>query len=789
MAAENSITEDYWNSISKKNKSDKKREYATIGLVVSDIHNGFTEMVCRGAMSQAAKDDLNLVVFPGRYLDRECSEFGESVYDYQYNSVYYYARKDNVDALIISADSIGCFTTRERMKELMDYYEDIPVVLVASKMEGYLSINYDNRQGIIDGLNYMIEKLGVKKICVMAGPASNTDSTERLAVYKEVLAEHNIKVEDRQIVRGDMTHDCVSEFAKLLDDNPDMEGVFCINDEMALGLYDEMEKRHIEPGKDIYVLGYDNIVDGARVKPSLSSVWADPRQLGVHAVKAVAKLLSGDRTLENEVMKTSFILRESFGSPADLLDLTLQEMCTPDAYNEAFDRIFYRYREDPPSELDELHFHFAAFSDIIGRGLESQDMADNLLPKLKTTIDSFFSLHPVRYADTNQLIQFVNRMYNAAKKYYLENCNKFGMLDVIEHFQNRIIFGMEKELDTIHRINEKKNYSLKQFIRGILQFEKGGDLSYEGFLSNLTWMNIRHGRVFIFDKPLTHLKGENFIPPETMKLKVEAPDGTAEVVPAYKQDTLISKIFDYGYEPRAFSIVVFPLYSSENLYGMVQYDLSNDIFGEGDFLTSQMGSACKMIQLLNENEAIQTQLEDNLVAMRENNVVLDNLSKSDALTGIFNRRGFFDSVEKRIGCGRVDNNLIVAYVDMDNLKIINDRYGHEEGDFSLKLISTILSDTIGNQGIVARIGGDEFAFVIEYDTSDNGAGLVSAIKEKFDQFNDVSDKPYKVTVSVGTHYSRKGKKFDIEKALERADVMLYKEKKQRVKNVAKILSR
>lgn len=49
---------------------------------------------------------------------------------------------------------------------------------------------------------------------------------------------------------------------------------------------------------------------------------------------------------------------------------------------------------------------------------------------------------------------------------------------------------------------------------------------------------------------------------------------------------------------------------------------------------------------------------------------------------------------------------------MNNLKIINDRYGHDEGDFSIKLISDLLTETAGSTGLVGRVGGDEFALVM-----------------------------------------------------------------------------
>ena len=80
------------------------------------------------------------------------------------------------------------------------------------------------------------------------------------------------------------------------------------------------------------------------------------------------------------------------------------------------------------------------------------------------------------------------------------------------------------------------------------------------------------------------------------------------------------------------------------------------------------------------------------------------------MTGIGNRRGFFHDAEPLLkACHAQDKELTVMYIDMNNLKIINDRYGHDEGDYSLKTIARILVQVVGNKGVVARIGGDEYA--------------------------------------------------------------------------------
>ena len=293
--------------------------------------------------------------------------------------------------------------------------------------------------------------------------------------------------------------------------------------------------------------------------------------------------------------------------------------------------------------------------------------------------------------------------------------------------------------------------------------------------------------MYVFENPIMHLYREEFNLPEELYLKAVLRNGNVQTVPAIHQKKKIADIYSNSeLNPDRYSMVMLPLFSNEILYGIVLCDLTDKMFGNGEFLVNQMSSAVKMIQLLRLNESTQQQLEESLVTLRENNIALDNLSKSDGLTGIYNRRGFYDAAGKLVAEKRtIGRPVLVAYVDMNNLKIINDRYGHEEGDFSLKLIGDILVETMGERGITGRIGGDEFACAIEYDAEDEGKSLLKTIYDKFTAYNEKSAKPYNVTVSAGAHVLGVEEQLDLKEALTLADEQLYVEKQKRVKIVAK----
>ncbi len=140
---------------------------------------------------------------------------------------------------------------------------------------------------------------------------------------------------------------------------------------------------------------------------------------------------------------------------------------------------------------------------------------------------------------------------------------------------------------------------------------------------------------------------------------------------------------------------------------------------------------------------------------------------------------------KQKRCHRQGRDALVVYADMNNLKIINDRYGHEEGDFSLKVIADRLAGAAGKDGVAGRIGGDEFAYVCPYDGSDGGLETLAALYAAFQSFNEGTDKVYNVTISAGACVVKPDSGMTLEEALSVADEQLHEVKKLRSKEVAK----
>ncbi len=764
----------------------KKRKRPVIGFLVSGITDEFTKNICLGALQEARALDVDMVVLPGKYLDRDFGGNREIMYEYQHNTIFTYPGRDNLDAMLVAADCIGCYTTHERVEALMRGYGDIPTVLVASKLEGYVHVTFDNYSGIRQGMEYLIDVLGCRRFGMIGGPESNFDACERREIFMKVLAEHHLPFRPENYEEGNLSRSCRDVFARFLDNNPDVEAVVCVNDETALGLYEEMKRRDIMPGRDICVLGYDDTINATKVNPSLSSVAADPMELGERGLRMVLRMLEGEE-VESAVLSTRFIQRNSFraaqeesGQEGDA------ERIVYDA-DHLFDDIFYRYiHESYGKTLDGLR---ASYTNLIGEIVrqfveEGEGRCDAAISYL----EEFLGYDAVRYADMGILLNTFEQLYHRLRKRQGTADGLQKLSSIFSHIYRRIIRSMDYESGVVLAKNAEENYAMKIFVRDILQFEKGGDQSYAALLGNLKWLKINTAFVYTLEKPMIHLNGEWFERPAYMYLKAALQDGRFLAVPTARQRQGIENLFHNSYmkTDRRYSLVLLPLYSNEVLYGVLLCDLSYPIYENGEFLVSQMSSAVKMIHLLRTNEQIQQQLEENLVTLRESNIELDTLSKSDGLTGILNRRGFNDGAEKLLEeCRKSGHSTLVVYVDMNNLKIINDRYGHEEGDFSIGLIAETLKRIVGEHGVVGRIGGDEFACLMGYWEEDEGESLLAQIYAAFDDFNRDSDKRYNITVSAGAVLLMPDHYLPLADALSEADERLYEVKKFRLKDVAK----
>lgn len=123
----------------------------------------------------------------------------------------------------------------------------------------------------------------------------------------------------------------------------------------------------------------------------------------------------------------------------------------------------------------------------------------------------------------------------------------------------------------------------------------------------------------------------------------------------------------------------------------------------------------------------------------------------DPLTGTFNRRGFEKNISEKFDeDGRKKCDLAIASIDMDDLKLINDTYGHNAGDEAIKEIAGCLEGALKEGEFVARMGGDEFAAVLITTEVGRVAKFKRTVMNSIDKINKSGKNQYKLGASIGT---------------------------------------
>ncbi|MEO9600243.1 GGDEF domain-containing protein [Parasphingorhabdus sp.] len=160
-------------------------------------------------------------------------------------------------------------------------------------------------------------------------------------------------------------------------------------------------------------------------------------------------------------------------------------------------------------------------------------------------------------------------------------------------------------------------------------------------------------------------------------------------------------------------------------------------------------------------------------SLREQLAEMERHAYHDVLTGLSNRRLFVERLENRIArCQRYGDNCALLFLDVDNLKAVNDERGHAAGDALLMHLSKLLKTHMRKSDVVARIGGDEFGLLVDNLDCDQVVEKIAFLMKRFSGANCVHEgKRLPFSVSIG--YCFVGPKDSVEVLMSRADAVMY----------------
>jgi diguanylate cyclase (GGDEF)-like protein/PAS domain S-box-containing protein len=160
---------------------------------------------------------------------------------------------------------------------------------------------------------------------------------------------------------------------------------------------------------------------------------------------------------------------------------------------------------------------------------------------------------------------------------------------------------------------------------------------------------------------------------------------------------------------------------------------------------------------------------------------LRQASITDSLTGLYNRSGFMLMAEKQLKLAdRLENRVYLLFADLDNMKQINDTYGHDVGDQALIAAARALRENLREADVVGRLGGDEFAaFLTNRESGIDDKTILSRLEEYLAKVNTGNAYPFQISLSYGIVAAEGQPPPGLDELLSKADARMYEMKKKK----------
>ena len=770
---------------------DKNKKRLNIGFFTCHLDNDYAYEVCKGVDCAAKELDVNLVVFPGMYMNASYNDPKNARFDYQYNSIFYYASKHTLDALIVSIGSIGSFLSENDMIAFLSKF-DIPILTIEIEVPGYPFLYTESKTGMRQAVEHLVKEHGKTKIGFVSGRKENADARERLNTYMEVLKENNIEVDEKRIVYGNFSEFTKGIVGELLDRNPDLEAIVFANDQMVIGGYTAIKEHGLEIGKDILVTGYDDSPVSIVLDPPLTTVHNSVITMGYQSVFEAVNLINTGKT-NLSILNSELIVRSSCGcGDYNLNNLIEKQNSFSDSVEKAVENIdeylFHDYKKT---------FYYKKLIDTVNPFFQSI-----IKPIIVDQTYEFDSEAIVREAVKLLDSPVINSHFNVDKTIHAICQLKELLIAMVDKDMEKTsilsqLFNEVLEALLLHtsgtlyntvRKHKSNVWSSMYITRDTLTYSDDEEACFKLMMDKLVDSDYISSYIYIYDEPVMLLPDGSWKVPKNLYLQVCNDKGKTTYLSGDSRLISSDEVFfnHYTSYDRRRTMVISPLFTNNIQYGLFVGEIDITHFDNIYPTTLQLSTSLNFISLMKQQLAIQKKLAISATELNAKNRLLNELSITDQLTGINNRRGFLDSVQSYVNSSYNEGKrAMIVFADMDNLKQVNDIYGHKNGDFAIKSIANILKKSFDENDIIGRIGGDEFVAFAFLDDVERPQAIRNTIASLSKELNDTCGKPYYIDISLGVYTFTCTPSISIEEILHNADEALYENKKNKRKSVVK----
>jgi len=728
------------------------------GVLFTTIDNAASLNIWKGIVSYAEMNDIHLTAYFGTYqsTDDDVAMHLETCFETIRNSKF-------LDGVILFTGFLTKHVGKDDFQAYLDKIpKNIPIVSVAFPMLNVPSILVDGESGIYNAVEHLIQVHGKKKIAFVKGPDGHPEAEDRLRGYKRALEANGIAVDDNLLLPGNFSRESGRDaIYELLDVRGlYVEAIAACDDEGAIGILTELKRRDIVVPSDIAVTGFNDDRAAAIFMPSISTARQDFYDIGLAAAEALNKSINKENVDDITYVAPHFVPRQSCGCFE--IDLSQTEV----------------KQEEAPIKGDTLAIYakrniLSLFDNDIPKHLVQKwvsDLIDETMSK-SFNMDNFLRLFDCILINYSHFSQEFSCWYEAltilssAVEFFTDEVSDLHAVLSTLFYATTLVYDI--------RIKEEKNneflmrdarVNLKRATSAIvIQFDIEG-LAAE-LNKSLPAISLKSILVGLYQNPVKSKSPKENRIIDTLigfdfNRKFNLQQNSANQI-LFSDYSTIDK-FDFDRERR--TMLFIPLFFKDEELGVMLLPYQSQLPIETyENLRISISTALKGAELLTR---IQT------------------LSITDELSGLLNRRGFFQFAHSRLSHLYRDSEKLpfIMFMDMDGLKFINDSYGHNEGDKAISAFSDILKETLREEDILGRIGGDEFVVLSSVKSVEDGELLVKRVRNRLNEYNRMNLHPYDVQGSIGYMILESATKECFEDAMLSADILLYNEKNDKKKN-------
>ncbi len=762
------------------NKTKRK----TLAFQITFLGDTYANMLWPGVADVAREKDYNLIIFTGGSYN------SPQGYNYQQNVIYEFVNKNNVDAFVMTTGTLLSYVKMEEFNNYYNKFLKLPVVSINVKLEGIPSILIDNKFGMKETVNHLIKVHGLNKIAFIRGPENNPEAQVRYSAYLEALSENGIKTDPQLIVQGNFLSPSGYEAVETLVNKRKclFDAIVSSNDEMALSAIEALTQRGIKIPDDVVVTGFDDAEMAQFSSPPLTTIRQPIYQQARLAAETVIAMLEGKKVPEEIILPTKLIVRSScgcFSESVSMVKSRFQKIKQISYFNknniindckEKSALEIGRLLQEYPAEINRIINTLNGLFDVFQESDINKENSETFLKLFNNILkDELKAKRDIKMWQ-DILTIFFNQMHSV-----YNNFAKSLLLTPLSHKARIILSEMIELTQARKRLDLYLSHLLfRDFQQGLAASLDLEDMT-KSLALELPKIGIKSCYLSLFGKELKHLKNEPWLIPENSTLIMAYNETgniriTSKTRIKYSSKHLVPP--EYLPSQARYTMIASSIYFREVQLGIILYELGTRDKSVYETLGIQIGAALKSALLFTERQSVQKKLVRVLNELEKSNEKLKTLSEKDELTGLYNRRGFLHLVEQNMNLvRRMKKQGMLLFIDIDGLKIINDTYGHKEGDRAIKETGRILGKSFRAMDIIGRIGGDEFViFVMDADKKS-----YELIKERLyraaEEFNSKSRKPYMVSFSIGTVPFSHSHMSSMENLISEADKNLYRNKR------------